>query len=60
MEENLNKYLNGKFTAGERCVLLTKWVSDAWEELSEKKEIAVRAFKKCTPQLTALKILKST
>ena len=47
MEENLNKYLNGKFTAGERRVLLTKWVGDAWEELSGKKEIAVRAFKKC-------------
>lgn len=39
-------YLDIKFTAGERCVLITKWVGDAWDELAKVKEIAIRAFKK--------------
>ena len=47
MQANLDQYLNGKFTAGQRRVLLTKWVGDAWEMFSETKGIAVRAFKKC-------------
>ncbi len=47
MQDNLEQYLHGKFTAGERRVLITKWVGEAWEELSEDKDIAVRAFKKC-------------
>ena len=38
MEENLEAYLTGKFTAGERRVLLTQWVGQAWE---------IRSFKKC-------------
>ena len=60
MQENLNQYLNGKFTAGERRVLLTKWVGDAWEELSKMKEIAYLRNVVFPPLLTALKILKST
>ena len=47
MQDNLEGYLNGKFTAGERRVLLTKWVGQAWEELSENKEMTVTSFKKC-------------
>ena len=47
LQDNLEGYLHGKFTAGERRVLLTKWVGEAWEQLSLNKEIAVRAFKKC-------------
>ena len=47
LQDNLEGYLNGKFTAGERRVLLTKWVGEAWEQLSLNKEIAVRAFIKC-------------
>ena len=44
MQDNLNEYLNGKFTARERCA---KWVSQAWEELTQNKELVVRAFRKC-------------
>ena len=47
MQENMDAYLHGKFTAGERRILLTKWVGDAWDELAKVKEIAVRSFKKC-------------
>ena len=47
LQDNLEGYLNGKFTAGEGQVLLTKWVGEAWEQQSLNKEIAVRAFQKC-------------
>ena len=29
MPDDLDEYLNGNITAGERCVLLTKWVGEA-------------------------------
>ena len=45
--QDLDAYLNGKITAGERCVLLTKWVGDAWEELLKNKDMIERSFKKC-------------
>ena len=47
VQENLDGYLNGRFTAGERCILMTKWVGEAWEDLAKNKEIVVRSFKKC-------------
>ena len=47
MQDNLDGYLNGKITAGERCVLLSKWVGEAWEELSKNKDMIERSFKKC-------------
>ena len=47
MEENLDEYLNGKINAGERRILLTKWVGEAWEELAENEEMVIRSFKKC-------------
>ena len=47
LNDNLEKYLNGKFTAGERRVLLTKWVGQAWEEVSQNEAAIVRSFKKC-------------
>ena len=47
MQDNLEAYVNGKFTASERRVLITKWVGQAWEELSQNKEMTVRAFRKC-------------
>ena len=36
LQDNLEKYLQGKFSAGERRILMTKWVGNAWEELSKK------------------------
>ena len=47
MEENLDEYLNGRINGGERRVLLTKWVGEAWDELVEKEEMIIRSFKKC-------------
>ena len=47
MQDNLDGYLNGKITAGERHVLLSKWVGEAWEELSKNKDMIERSFKKC-------------
>ncbi len=47
LQNNLEAYLHGKFTASERRVLLTKWVGEAWNEMSKNKEMAVRSLKKC-------------
>ena len=47
MNDNLDDYLHGKFTAGNRRILITHWVGDAWEELTKDPDIAVRSFKKC-------------
>ena len=35
------------FTAGERRILLTKWVGEAWQEISQNKDMTVRSFRKC-------------
>ena len=47
VQDNLEQYLNGKFTASERRVLLTGWIGQAWEDISSNKEMIVRSFKKC-------------
>ena len=47
MQDNLDGYLTGKITAGERRILLTNWVGDTWEELARNKEMVIRNFKKC-------------
>ena len=44
MADNLEKYAEGKITASERRILLTKWVGDAWHKTN--KEMVVRSFKK--------------
>ena len=43
----INDYLHGNFTAGEWRILLTKWIGQAWEEVSTNKDVVVRGFKKC-------------
>ena len=47
MQDNLDGYLNGNINAGERRVLLTWWVGEAWEELATNEEMVIRSFKKC-------------
>ena len=47
MEAHVSDYLHGNFTAGERRILLTKWLGQAWEEVSTDKDAVVRGFKKC-------------
>ena len=43
MKENLEAYVKGEHNA----VLFTKWVGQAWDEVSAKKEMVVSSFKKC-------------
>lgn len=47
MQQNLEAYVRGDINASERSVLFTKWVGEAWERQSTKKEIVIRSFKKC-------------
>lgn len=47
VRETLDKYVAGSIGASERRILFTKWVSQAWEEVSTNHEIIIKAFKKC-------------
>ena len=47
MSENLQLYTEGKLTASDRRVLLTKWVGKAWQEVNQSKDAIIRSFKKC-------------
>ena len=47
MQEKLERYVSGKFSASERHIMLTKWIGEAWEILSQNKEMAICSFKKC-------------
>jgi len=40
-QENLNDYVTGKISASKRRILFTKWVGQAWEELSANKDMIV-------------------
>ncbi len=37
MHDNLDDYVSNSFTASARRVLITKWVGEAWEKVSQKK-----------------------
>ena len=39
--------MRGRITANERRILFIKWVGKAWEEISAKKDMIIRSFKKC-------------
>lgn len=39
MQDHLHDYLTDKLTAIQRRVLLTKWIGQAWEETSAKKDM---------------------
>ena len=47
MHDNLDKYVSNGFSASARRVLITKWVGEAWEKVSQKETMIQRAFKKC-------------
>ena len=42
MEAHVTDYLHGNFSASERRIFLTKWIGQAWEEVSVKKDIVIR------------------
>ncbi len=47
MHQNLEKYINGTIPAGQRRILISKWVGEAWTEVSKNKEMITRGFEKC-------------
>ena len=47
MHENVSLYVEGKITASQRRVLITKWVGQAWAEVCTNKDMVCRAFAKC-------------
>ena len=47
LEENLQRYTEGKISASERRVLVTKWVAKAWTGVGSNRDMVVRSFKKC-------------
>ena len=47
LEENLQRYGEGKISVFQRRVLVTKWVNKAWTEAGSNRDMVVRSFKKC-------------
>ena len=50
--ENLQQYTEGKISASERRLLVTKWVGKAWVEVGSNRDMVVRSFKKCVISLS--------
>ena len=46
MQDNLNAYVRGEIKAGVRRILFTRWVGQAWDEVSSDEEMVVRSFRK--------------
>ena len=46
-DKHLELYVEGKLSASQRRILITKWVGEAWKKISGMKESIVRSFKKC-------------
>lgn len=46
MEDNRDEYVKGELAANFRRVLFTKWVGEAWEEISGNKAMVQRGFQK--------------
>lgn len=47
MHNHLEQYVNNSLSASARRILIIKWVGAAWVQMSQKKEMVQRAFKKC-------------
>ena len=47
MHGNVIMYIEGKISASQRRVLISKWVGQAWTEICSKKEMISHAFEKC-------------
>jgi len=47
-KERLLAWKNGKITAGERRILMTKWLGQSWEEYVKNHQATItNAFKRC-------------
>ena len=47
MHENLDSCINGTIPAGQRHIIFSKWVGEAWAEVNKNKEMIKTAFEKC-------------
>ena len=47
LDSNFERYVEGKISASERRVLMTKWVGEAWSKVGKMKDSIIRSFKKC-------------
>ena len=47
MQENLDDYVHGNFSAKQQRILLTAWIGEAWEKTCANKDMIIRGFRKC-------------
>ena len=47
MQENLNDYVHGSFSAKQHRILVTTWIGEVWEKTCANKDMVVRGFRKC-------------
>ena len=47
MQENLNGYVHGNFSANQRRILLTAWIGEAWKKTCDNRDMIIRGFRKC-------------
>lgn len=47
MHNNISLYVEGKISASQRRVLISRWVGEAWTEVCSNKEIICHALEKC-------------
>ena len=47
LDKHLELYVEGKLSASQRRILMTKWIGQAWNKISGMKESNVRSFRKC-------------
>ena len=47
IDENLESYTDGKISATQRRVFITKWVANAWQLIKEDNNLIKRSFLKC-------------
>ena len=40
--------MEGKLSASQRRLLMTKWVGQGWKKISGMNELIIRSFKKCS------------
>lgn len=62
LEQNLQPYTDGEFLASDWCILITKWVRNAQEEIKHQKELIICSFNNvvCLWPLMAQKLLSLT
>ena len=47
LDKHLELYVEGKLSASQRIILITKWVGQAWKTITGMKQSIIRSFIKC-------------